>query len=746
MRGWARQAGWQVRFSKGGSVGRWWPAICIVPLLALVAGCCCFGGRTRQERMAPEKPDIATGANVFVASMPSPVRVVAVMPFQAETELIGRATSDLFVTEILRAGRYELVERGQLSRVLNEAEVALSGISESEAVALGNMLGADGVIIGTVDEYGAIAQRGRNYPVVGLSVRLIDCESGRVMWSTSFASMAEEPDTPLSQHCRRVVRGTVMALRGQWHRQPQRTRSERGGTAADAPVRRGRSAATPEPAPGTPPAVPSVTVDDFGLRAVKLRWTDPNVPGLTYRIERALAPDGPFMEADTVRAARGAYTDHGTPRAPLNDATTYYYRVTAISRSGLQSKPGPVRESMTAPPPVAPTRLEAVAPAGRAVALRWAPSEDEAVTRYTVERAAPPDYEFLPVGESEPPRWQEGGTPDSPLDAATMYRYRVRAENRVGAVSDPSDPVEVTTQPPPVAVEGLTATSQQPRQVPIAWQESPESDVVRYEIERSESADGPFTAIAAVEDRARTAYVDEGDETGRGRRASLTPLQDAKRYFYRVRPVNAVEVAGPWSATVDAETKPVPVAPPGLQASVGKAQKITISWEANPEPDIAAYDVAVATDRDGLFRTLQRVDVAAASASLTYSETGLAPGLTRYYRLRAVDADDLEGEWSAPVAGTTKPLPDAPREVAYEWVEGNVHLAWQPPPQADVVRYRVQETRMLRGHNELQVAEEPSATLTADDVGRRLRVVVTAIDVDELESEPSEVVDVRPPE
>lgn len=737
------QRGGKEAWLRGKRRGPYLIALFFISFALLLSGCCCFGGRVRQERRTPEKPDITTGANVFVASMPSPIRVVAVMPFQAETELIGRATSDLFVTELLRAGRYELVERGQLSRVLNEAEVALSGISESEAVALGNMLGADGVIIGTVDEYGSIAERGRNYPVVGLSVRLIDCESGRVMWSASFASMADEPNVPLSQHGRRVVRGTVMALRGQWHKQPQRTQRGRAEPHINAPIGHG---ALPVRAPEKPPAVPEVHIKDFGLRAVELRWTDPGVSGLSYHIERADTPDGPFANVDTVRASRGHYSDHGTFSAPLKDATTYYYRVTAVSRSGLQSEPGPVQESMTAPPPTAPTRLEAVAPAGRMIALRWVAAEGEAITRYIVERADPPDYEFLPVGESEHPRWDEGGTPDSSLAAATTYRYRVRAENRVGALGDSSDPVEITTLPPPIAVEGLTATSQQPRSVPLSWRKSPESDVIRYEIERSESAEGPFTAIADIEDCTRTNYIDYGDEIGRRRHASLTPLKDAKRYFYRIRPVNVVEVAGPWSATVDAETKPVPVTPSGLQASAGQARQISISWEANPEPDIVAYDVAGADDRDGSFRTLQRLDVTTSPSSLTYSETPLAPDLTRYYRLRAVDGDDLEGEWSAPVAGTTKSLPDAPQQVAYEWVDGNVHLSWQPSPQADVVRYRVLETRMLRGHNELQVVEEPSATLTADDVGRRLRVVVTAIDVDGLESEPSEVVDVRPQE
>ena len=72
-----------------------------------------------------------TDANVFVSpSVGGNISKVAIMPFKAPTELIGNSVSDMFVTEMLRAGRYELVERNQMANVLNESELALSGLSE----------------------------------------------------------------------------------------------------------------------------------------------------------------------------------------------------------------------------------------------------------------------------------------------------------------------------------------------------------------------------------------------------------------------------------------------------------------------------------------------------------------------------------------------------------------------------------------------------------------------------------------
>ena len=161
----------------------------------------------------------STDANVYVSpSAGGNISKVAIMPFKAPTELIGNSVSDMFVTEMLRAGRYELVERNQMANVLNESEMALSGLSESKAVEVGNMLGADGVIIGTVSEYETVAQRGRAFPVVGVSARLIDCKTGKIVWSVDLADRASSASATLPEHARRVVHEMTAALYKKWNR------------------------------------------------------------------------------------------------------------------------------------------------------------------------------------------------------------------------------------------------------------------------------------------------------------------------------------------------------------------------------------------------------------------------------------------------------------------------------------------------------------------------------------------------
>ena len=163
-----------------------------------------------------------TRANVFVAPKSSnratdPIKKIAIMPFKAADELIANSTSDIFLTEIMRTGRYGLVERTRMAQVLSESELALAGLSAAKATEVGSMLGADGVVIGTVDEYAMNRYRSREYPLVAMSARLIDCKSGQVVWSVDLAKRADDARITLPEHVRAVVHEMVCALYRRWN-------------------------------------------------------------------------------------------------------------------------------------------------------------------------------------------------------------------------------------------------------------------------------------------------------------------------------------------------------------------------------------------------------------------------------------------------------------------------------------------------------------------------------------------------
>ena len=180
--------------------------VAVACALCAMAGCAAPGGAEGHFRGAGDD------TNVYVSPGHSSIRKVAVLPFKAPTELIGTAVSDQILTELLRTGRYEMVERSQMAQVLGEQELSMAGVSAGKAAEIGAMLGADGVIIGTVSEYEKVAHRGSTIHVVGISARMIDTQSGRIVWSSDVAERARNSSATLSEHSRKVVHELIAGV------------------------------------------------------------------------------------------------------------------------------------------------------------------------------------------------------------------------------------------------------------------------------------------------------------------------------------------------------------------------------------------------------------------------------------------------------------------------------------------------------------------------------------------------------
>ncbi len=340
-------------------------AIRVAMAAAVAAG---MAGCTTTDPSAVYFKGAGGDSNVFVAPGHAEVRKVAVMPFKAPTELIGVSVSDQVLTELLRTGCYELVERGQMAKVLSESELALAGLSAAKAAEVGKMLGADGVVIGTVDEYSMVAHRGGTYPAVGISARLIDCASGKVMWSVDLARRAEKDSTTLAEHGRQVIHEMVSALYRNWGVQRPAGTGTRGVRAgATPPAGSGIAARTPSgegssapvrPVSAPPTAAPTMRLGDMGLRETKISWEPVGPEVRKIRIERGETAAGPFVEIATVSASARACTDKGTGSKPLRDGTAYYYRMVPLGAGGMPGAPGSVKESMTAPPPDPPPLVQ----------------------------------------------------------------------------------------------------------------------------------------------------------------------------------------------------------------------------------------------------------------------------------------------------------------------------------------------------------------------------------------------------
>ncbi|MBF0328025.1 MAG: hypothetical protein HQL10_02610 [Nitrospirae bacterium] len=68
---------------------------------------------------------------------------------------IGRAVTDMLITELVKDGTFKVIERGQIEKVLNEQKFSMSGLVDTaEAAKIGKILGVSAVVVGSVTQYG----------------------------------------------------------------------------------------------------------------------------------------------------------------------------------------------------------------------------------------------------------------------------------------------------------------------------------------------------------------------------------------------------------------------------------------------------------------------------------------------------------------------------------------------------------------------------------------------------------------
>ncbi len=105
---------------------------------------------------------------------------VAVLSFgdqSGDWQTSGNAMADEFSLQLGKTGRFDIVERTRVTDLFREQDFDPQRLDPASAAKIGNMLGAHGVIMGTITSY----RPGK----VGLSVKLVVVETGRIAWQAS---------------------------------------------------------------------------------------------------------------------------------------------------------------------------------------------------------------------------------------------------------------------------------------------------------------------------------------------------------------------------------------------------------------------------------------------------------------------------------------------------------------------------------------------------------------------------------
>lgn len=110
----------------------------------------------------------------------------------------AEAMQDVFVTELVKSGKFRVIDRERLDALMREKNLALSGdVSAATAVQAGQLLGVEYFLVGAVTEYGATeasgggsgrfglpsVRAGKKTFVAAANARIIDAQTGEILWA-----------------------------------------------------------------------------------------------------------------------------------------------------------------------------------------------------------------------------------------------------------------------------------------------------------------------------------------------------------------------------------------------------------------------------------------------------------------------------------------------------------------------------------------------------------------------------------
>jgi curli biogenesis system outer membrane secretion channel CsgG len=121
------------------------------------------------------------------------------------------AMQDIFVTELVKSGKFRVIDREQLDALLSEKNLSLSGdVDPRTAVKVGKLIGVEYFLTGAITEYGEETSGAHAPGVRGLpgfsvgkktftaaaNARIIETSTGEILWADE--ARAEEKNTKVN--------------------------------------------------------------------------------------------------------------------------------------------------------------------------------------------------------------------------------------------------------------------------------------------------------------------------------------------------------------------------------------------------------------------------------------------------------------------------------------------------------------------------------------------------------------------
>jgi len=128
----------------------------------------------------------------------SPRRRVGVIAFENKAPYgqgrIGDTATDILITELVKSGKFIVIERDKLDKIMAEQKLGQSGaIDPNTAAKMGKILGLNAIITGSVSQFG-VKKEGKDFIVsqskqqiveCTVDIRVVDAETGQILLADS---------------------------------------------------------------------------------------------------------------------------------------------------------------------------------------------------------------------------------------------------------------------------------------------------------------------------------------------------------------------------------------------------------------------------------------------------------------------------------------------------------------------------------------------------------------------------------
>jgi fibronectin type 3 domain-containing protein len=266
---------------------------------------------------------------------------------------------------------------------------------------------------------------------------------------------------------------------------------------------------------------------------------------------------------------------------------------------------------------------------------------------------------------------------DPDLRNGQTYYYRLSAvdtEQRESARTA-AVPVTPSSAAAPAVPTGLTATPGD-GQVLLQWNANPEPDVATYRLYRALAQNGNYVRLDPPVQHPATSYPD-------------TNVTNGVTYYYRLTAVNLAGLESNRTEFVSAtpQATVAPTTPTDFTATPGDKQ-VVLTWNANPEGDLADYRLFRSDSAGGDFTVVATVT----APVTTFTDTNLVNGQPYFYRLTARNLNGLESAPTQPPVSVTPVSatpPSFPQGLDVQAQFDRLILVWTANPEPDLKEYRV---------------------------------------------------------